>query len=161
MVTFTVHYLMLRGFYANEDNRTPFFIQVVVAVVNVGVAVILAARVEPDRVAMMLAISYGIAYLVGSILSVSLLSRAVGNVFDREMIVFVGRLVVAVALTAFVTLGVANGLDAAGLEPRRAVGGLITTAIAGLAGALTYVAAARVVGMNQLAYLLDTVRRRA
>ena len=36
MVTFTVHYLMLRGFYANEDNRTPFFIQVVIAAVNIG-----------------------------------------------------------------------------------------------------------------------------
>lgn len=160
MVTFTVHYLMLRGFYANEDNRTPFFIQVVIAAVNVGLAVVLAGTVGPDKVAMMLALAYGIAYLVGSILSVSLLSRAVGPVFDREMIVFFARLVVCCALTAFVVLGVANGLEAGGVEPTRALGGLVTTALAGLAGALTYVAAARVVGMDQLSYLLDTFRRR-
>jgi putative peptidoglycan lipid II flippase len=160
MVTFTVHYLMLRGFYANEDNRTPFFIQVVIAAVNVALALALTDGVEPDRVAMMLALSYGLAYLVGSILSASLISRQIGNVFDGEMVLFLGKLVVSCGLAAFVTLGVANGLDAGGLEPTRAVGGLVTTVLAGLAGAMTYVSAARVVRMDQLGYLVDTVLRR-
>ncbi|VXC51166.1 murein biosynthesis integral membrane protein MurJ [Aeromicrobium sp. 9AM] len=160
MVTFTVHYLMLRGFYANEDNRTPFFIQVVIATVNIGVAYKLAISVEPDRVAMMLALSYGIAYLVGSILSASLLAFAVGNVFDWEMLVFFLRLVVACALAAFVTMGFAHGLDTVGIEPARAVGGAITTAVAGLAGAVTYVISARALGMDQLTYVVDTLRRR-
>ncbi|MEJ7634663.1 murein biosynthesis integral membrane protein MurJ [Aeromicrobium sp.] len=161
MVAFTVHYLMLRGFYANEDNRTPFLIQVVIAGANIGLAVVLASRVEPDRVAMMVALSYGLAYVVGSILSASLLARAVGNVFDREMLAFLGRLTVAAVLMAFVMLGVANGLESTGVEPTRAVGGLITTAVAGLAGALTYVAGARVVGMDQLTYVVNTLRRRS
>jgi putative peptidoglycan lipid II flippase len=160
MVTFTVHYLMLRGFYANENNRTPFFIQVVIAAVNIVLAYKLAISVEPDRVAMMLALAYGIAYLVGAILSATLLAFAVGNVFDWEMLVFIIRLVVACGLAAFVTLGFAHGLDAAGIEPARAVGGAITTAVAGLAGAVTYVISARVLGMDQLTYVVDTLRRR-
>ncbi|WP_162891371.1 murein biosynthesis integral membrane protein MurJ [Aeromicrobium sp. A1-2] len=160
MVTFTVHYLMLRGFYANEDNRTPFFIQVVIAAVNIGAALSLARSVEPEQVAMMLALSYGIAYLIGSILSVSLLSRAVGRVFDREMVVFVARLLVACTLAAFVMLGFARGLEVLGVEPSTATGGLVTTTVAGLGGAITYVAAARVIGMTQLAYLVDTLLRR-
>lgn len=160
MVTFTIHYLMLRGFYANEDNRTPFFIQVVIATVNIGLAYHLATTVEPDRVAMMLALSYGIAYLVGSLLSGSLLAFAVGNVFDWEMLVFFIRLVAACALAAFVALGFAHGLDTAGIEPARAVGGAITTVVAGLAGAVTYVTSARVFGMDQLTYVVDTLRRR-
>ncbi|MEV7397955.1 murein biosynthesis integral membrane protein MurJ [Aeromicrobium sp. NPDC092404] len=160
MVTFTIHYLMLRGFYANEDNRTPFFIQVVIATVNIGLAFQLASAVEPARVAMMLALSFGIAYLVGSILSASLLAFAVGNVFDREMLVFAVRLVVSCGLAAFVALGFAHGLDTVGIEPARAVGGAITTAVAGFAGAITYVVAARTVGMDQLTYVVDTLRRR-
>jgi putative peptidoglycan lipid II flippase len=159
-VAFTVHYLMLRGFYANEDNRTPFFIQLVIAVVNVGVAVALVRLVDPNRVAMMLALSYGIAYLVGSVLSVRLLSRAIGPVIDREMRFFIRRMVVALVLTAFVTLGVAAGLDAAGVEPLRAVGGLVTTTVAGLAGLLTFVSAAKVVGLSELGYLMTSLRRR-
>ncbi|MCW2841736.1 MAG: mviN [Aeromicrobium sp.] len=159
-VAFTVHYLMLRGFYANEDNRTPFLIQLVIAIVNVGVAIVLVGTVEPDRVAMMLALSYGIAYVVGSVLSVTLLSRAIGPVIDREMTFFIRRMVVASVLVAFVTLGVAAGLDAWGVEPRRAVGGLVTTAVAGAAGLATYVAAAKVVGLTQLSYLVDSLLRR-
>ncbi|MFC5676641.1 murein biosynthesis integral membrane protein MurJ [Aeromicrobium endophyticum] len=159
-VAFTVHYLMLRGFYANEDNRTPFFIQLVIGIVNVGVAIVLVHLVDSNRVAMMLALSYGIAYLVGSVLSVKLLSRSIGPMIDREMRFFIRRMVVALVLTAFVTLGVAAGLDAAGVEPLRAVGGLVTTTVAGLAGLLTFVSAAKVVGLSELGYLMTSLRRR-
>ena len=160
MVAFTVHYLMLRGFYADEDTRTPFLIQVVITVVNIVVAVVLTSMAEPYDVAPMLALSYGIAYLVGSAVSTTLLARRTGTLMDREMRFFVRRIVVASALTAFVMIGVAHGLDAAGVEPRRALGGLITTAVAGLAGLVTYVAAAKVVGMTQLSYLVDSLIRR-
>lgn len=160
MVTFTIHYLMLRGFYANEDNRSPFFIQVVIAAVNVGAALILTSHVGPSRVAMMLALAYGIAYLVGSIISITLLSRQVGRVIDSEMVNFAVRLVISTGLAAFVTLGVGHGLDLLGVEPARALGGLITTVVAGTAGAVTYVAAARVFRLTQLNYLIDMVVRR-
>ncbi|MDX6278331.1 MAG: putative peptidoglycan lipid flippase [Nocardioidaceae bacterium] len=160
MVTYTVHYLMLRGFYANEDNHTPFFIQVVIAAVNVALALALTDGVAPDRVAMMLALSYGLAYLVGSILSVSLLSRQIGNIVDREMLVFVGRLIVCSVLAAAVMLTAAWGLDTGGLDPTRASGGLPTTVFAGGLGVMAYVGAAEVFGMNQLSYLTKTLRRR-
>lgn len=159
-VAFTVHYLMLRGFYANEDNRTPFLIQLVVGAVNVGAALVLVRMVGPDRVAMVLALSYGIAYVVGAVLSVTLLSRSIGSMIDREMRFFIRRMVVALVVTAFVTLGVAAGLDAAGVEPLRAVGGLVTTTVAGLAGLLTYVAAAKVVGLRELDHLVGSLLRR-
>jgi putative peptidoglycan lipid II flippase len=160
MVAFTVHYLMLRGFYADEDTRTPLLIQIVIAAVNVGAALILTSAVEPARVAMMLALSYGIAYVVGSILSSVLLSRRIGSVYDREMAVFAGRLLVAAGIAAFVMLGIAHGLDAAGLDQSHPAGGLSTALLAGLGGALAYVAAAKVVRMNQLFYLVKTLRRR-
>jgi putative peptidoglycan lipid II flippase len=160
MIAFTVHYLMLRGFYAAEDTRTPFFIQTAIAAVNIVAAVVLTTLAEPYRAAMMLALAYGIAYVVGSILSVTLLSRKVGPIADREMIVFVGRLAVATGLAAFVTLGTVHGLDAIGLEPLRAVGGLVATLVAGLAGAITYVTAAKVVGLTQLGYLVSSLLRR-
>ncbi|MBC7633009.1 murein biosynthesis integral membrane protein MurJ [Aeromicrobium sp.] len=161
MVAFTVHYLMLRGFYANEDTRTPFFIQSVIAVVNIATAIVLTSQVGPSRVAMMLALSYGISYVVGAVLSVLLLSRVVGPVLDREMLIFTGRLVVCASLAAFVMLGVALGLDAAGVDQARPLGGLLSAAGAAAAGGLTYVAAAKVVHMDQLTYLLRTVLRRS
>ena len=160
MVAFSVHYLMLRGFYANEDTRTPFYIQLVISILNIVFAIVLTSMVEPYRVAMMLALAYGLAYVVGSVLSVSLLARTTGSVVDREMVNFVVRLAIATGLAAFVTLGVAHGLDVVGVEAARALGGLITTIVAGAAGAVTYVAAARVFRLTQLNYLIDAVLRR-
>ncbi len=161
MVAFTVHYLMLRGFYANEDTRTPFFIQIVIASVNVIAALTLTSMVGPAHVAMMLALAYGIAYVVGSIVSTYLLSRTVGAILDREMVVFIGRLVVASSIAAGAMLLIAWGLESAGLDQSVPSGGLPTLAVAGGGGAVAYVLAAKVLGMDQLTYLIKTLRRRS
>ncbi len=161
MVAFTVHYLMLRGFYANEDTRTPFFIQIVIAAVNITAAIALTSMVEPARVAMMLALAYGIAYVVGSILSTTLLSRTVGSLMDREMLAFVGKLVLAAGVAALAMLGIAAGLESAGLDQTSPSGGLPTAFVAGAGGAAAYVLAAKVLRMDQLTYLVKTLRRRA
>ncbi|GAA3520090.1 hypothetical protein GCM10022234_14690 [Aeromicrobium panaciterrae] len=161
MVAFTVHYLMLRGFYANEDTRTPFFIQVVIAATNIVAAIVLTSMVEPARVAMMLAFAFGIAYAVGSILSTTLLARTVGSLIDREMLVFTVKLIAAAGVAAVAMLAIAQGLDSLGLDQSKPSGGLPTAVIAGLGGAAAYVLAARVLRMDQLTYLVKTLRRRA
>ncbi len=160
MIAFTVHYLMLRGFYANEDTRTPFFIQLVIAAINIGAAIVLSSLVEPARVAMMLAFAYGVAYVVGSILSTTLLARTVGSVIDREMIVFAGKLIVAAGAAAVAMLAAAQGLEAAGLDQSKPSGGLPTALVAGAGGAVAYVIAAKLLRMDQLTYLVKTLRRR-
>ena len=44
---FTLHYLMLRGFYALERTRTVFWVQCAVALTNIVAAVVLVPRVDP------------------------------------------------------------------------------------------------------------------
>ena len=161
MVAFTVHYLMLRGFYANEDTRTPFFIQVVIAAVNVIAALALTSMVGTAKVAMMLALAYGIAYLVGSMLSSVLLSRTIGSVVDREMAVFAGKLLIASAAAAAVMLSIAAALESAGLDQSVPAGGLPTALAAGAGGAAAYLLAAKLLHMDQLSYLVKTLRRRS
>src|SRR5205085_1647852 len=39
MIAFSVHYVMLRGYYAMENTRTPFFIQLAVAATNIGAGI--------------------------------------------------------------------------------------------------------------------------
>ena len=160
MIAFPIHYLMLRGFYANEDTRTPFFIQIVIAAVNIVSALVLTSMVSPARVAMMLALSYGIAYVVGSLLSATLLSRSVGPVFDREMLVFAGKLTIAAVATAAVMLSVTFVLDQAGLDTSRPAGGLLTLFLAGGLGALAYVGSAKLLRLDQLTYVVRTLLRR-
>ena len=94
-----MHYMMLRGFYAKEDTRTPFFIQLVIAAVN-----IVAGR-RPDaptsapiEVATMLALAYGLAYLRGpGGLDAPCCPVRIGSVVDRETVRFVVRLALVCA----------------------------------------------------------------
>ena len=156
MIAFCIHFLMLRGFYAREDTRTPFFIQVVVASVNIVLAVTLTHGVDPDQVAARLALAYGLGYVVGSILSVTILSMRIGRVIDRETLVFVGQLVVCCAAAAAVMLGLLAVIDA----PDRPLPALGATLGAGVPGGLAFLLAARLVGLDQLRYLVSSLRNR-
>ena len=51
LVFFTVHYLMLRGFYALERTRTVFWIQCAVSATNIVVALVLVGLAADGRFA--------------------------------------------------------------------------------------------------------------
>ena len=64
LVAFTVHYLVLRGFYALQDTRTPFFVQLSVAGTMV-ISALLIAAFAPSRATVLLACGYSVAYILG------------------------------------------------------------------------------------------------
>jgi putative peptidoglycan lipid II flippase len=161
MVAFTVHYLVLRGFYADEDTRTPFAVQVVIAAVNIGAAVALTQVVEPARVAQALALSFGIAYAVGATASATLLSRRLGGgLVDAETRRFVARLLLSLVLAAAAMVGATLGLDALGVDREEPEGALLVLVVAGPLGAVAYLLGTRLTRMQELRYLLSSLRRR-
>ena len=135
MLAFTVHYLMLRGFYANEDTRTPFFVQLVIATVNV------AAAVHPDAATSTRA-GWPRCSRCRTAWPTSWVppcrppsSRAPsGRCIERETVVFAARMVVACAVTAGVMLGAIAGLDRLGLGTDTSGEALGVLVIAGLLG---------------------------
>ncbi len=158
MVLFAVHYMMLRGFYAMENTRTPFLIQLAVAGTNVAVALILTSLVGPQNVPVALALAFGAAYLVGATLSATLLPGTV--VFGADMRLFLVRLAIACIAAALVMVAVLTALHASGVPadtPARALG---LVALAGPAGAGAYLLVARVVGLTELATVVSSLRRR-
>lgn len=158
MVAFTVHYLALRGFYADEDTKTPFFLQLTIAAVNIVSAVAFTRAVEPEHVAAALALSFGLAYLVGATLSVTMLSRRIGRILDAEMIRYVVRLALATAAAAVVMLLLSWWLgDVLG---HGALDSLVIVVVSGGAGAATYVAAALAMRLRELTYLVGSIRHR-
>ena len=159
MVFFAVHYMMLRGFYAMENTRTPFLIQLAVAGTNVIMALVLTSLVGPQSVSVALALAFGASYLVGALLSATLLPGPA--VFGPEMRLFLVRLAIACIGAALVMLAVLTALRASGVPadtPARALGLL---ALAGPAGAGTYLLLARVVGLKELASVVSALRRRS
>ncbi|MGH3496404.1 MAG: murein biosynthesis integral membrane protein MurJ [Nocardioidaceae bacterium] len=160
LLLFTVYYLLLRAFYALEDTRTPFLIQVVLSLVNVVAAVILTTGSPIDQVATWLAIAYGIAYLVGVTIATTALSRRLGTLVDAEFVRFVVRLALASAVAAAVMLLAAHVLEDAGFSAARVLSGAVVVVAAGLAGLLAYLAAARAMRMDELGSLVRAVSRR-
>ena len=160
LVLFTVHYMVLRGFYAQEDTRTPFFVQLVVSGSNIVAAVALTRDAPTDQVATRLALAFGIAYLLGSIVSTAALSRRLRGLADRTLLSFTARLAAACGAAALVMLGVAALLDRAGLVADEAAAALVVFAVSGGAGAMAYLLVARLVGLREVRALVSTVTRR-
>ncbi|MFZ2504301.1 MAG: murein biosynthesis integral membrane protein MurJ, partial [Nocardioides sp.] len=79
LLAFTMHYLMLRGFYALELNREVFFIQIPVAAVNVIIAGWLVVETPAVDTAPALVVGYTAAYAVGSLLTYLSLRRRLGG----------------------------------------------------------------------------------
>jgi len=103
LVFFTVHYLMLRGFYALELNRTVFFIQCAIGATNVALAILLVSRATPSSTAPALVLAYGASYLLGSTVSYVVLRRRLGGLQTGATVRFLVRLLVAALLSAGVT----------------------------------------------------------
>ena len=93
LVFFTVHYLVLRGFYALERTRTVFLIQCVVAATNVAAAVVLVEATDAEHTAPALVAAYTASYVVGSVLSYVVLGRTLagGGAVVGPLVAPVGR----------------------------------------------------------------------
>lgn len=162
LVLFTVHYLVLRGFYAHEDTRTPFLVQLVVSGSHVAAAVLLTYQAPTEQVATRLALAYGVAYLLGAVVSGSVLGRRLAGgaggdrsgLLDTTLAGFGARLLAACALAAVPMLGLPAGLERLGVDPSGDGGAVLSLAVAGSAGAAVYLLAARLLGLGEVRALL-------
>ena len=155
---FSAQYVSLRGFYAFGDTRTPFLLQVAIATTNVVLA-LAAYAVLPLRWKMVgVALAYSVTYLVGLVLSTSVLRRRTGGLDGHAVLRLYVRLLVAAGAAAVLAwavsfaLGRALGNGLAGSAVSLACGGLVL-----LAG---YVGLARVLHITELTDLLGRATRR-
>ena len=116
LVFFTVHYLVLRGFYALERTRTVFLVQCLVAATNIVLAVLATRLTSPADTAPGLVLAYGGSYAVGAVCSFLVLRRVLGGLDVHRLIRFLVRVVLAAALAALVAL-LARELVALGWPP--------------------------------------------
>ena len=146
---FTTHYLVLRGFYALEQNRRVFFIQCVIAVTNIVAAVALTRGIDPAQTAPRLVVAYAIAYAVGATLSYRQLSVAVHGLGGRELVRFAIRIGIVVGLGAGIAwltrLGLEEVLSSTG---KPAV--LLRLAVVGTAGLGSYLVLARLFRLSEV-----------
>lgn len=160
LLMFTVHYLMLRGFYALELTRTVFFIQCAVAVTNIVGALVLVGGASPTETSPALVVAYFTSYAVGAAVSFSVLSARVGGLDGARLLRFVVRLALVVAVATAVAAAVAFGLRSLwGSEPHWALALARGTVVAGVDG-LVFVLLARAFHLREVTSVVGTVTRK-
>jgi putative peptidoglycan lipid II flippase len=157
---FSVHYMVLRGFYACEDTRTPFFIQCVVAATNISFTIGLTLLVAPANVAPALALAYGAAYLVGGLLSLGVLSRRLGGLGGRSLLRFIARAVAAALPAAVLAWLAITALGEAGLDVDDKGDSLVLLVVGGAVGAGVYVLGARLLHITEVTRITGTLLSR-
>ncbi|WP_028655845.1 murein biosynthesis integral membrane protein MurJ [Nocardioides sp. J54] len=168
VVAFTVHYLVLRGFYALEQTRTVFLVQCVIAATNITLAIVLVARVDPWDTSPMLVLAYTGAYAVGSVLSSVVLLRVLARRGHRPGGVgawtgFVARLLAAAGVVfgvaAVVRIVVRDTIDEV-TSSSSWLWAVVELGVVSAAGAAALLGAARVLRIGEVTSVVETVLAR-
>ncbi len=160
LVFFTVHYLMLRGFYALERTRTVFWVQCVIAATNITLAVLVTSMVDPQHTAPGLVVAYGGSYAVGAVCSYLLLRSVLGGLETPRLVRFLVRLLIAAGLAAGVAWAVRAGLLAAWPSGGGKLQALTLLVLCGLADLVVLLAAARAMRIREVTEVVDLVTSR-
>lgn len=159
LVFFTVHYLVLRGFYALELNRTVFWIQCAVAATNIVAAILLVRGTDAEQTSPALVVAYSASYLVGSVVSYAVLRRRLGGLRTPALVRFLVRLAIAVAVSTAAAAGTSYLLHRVDDDPSWGVAALWVLLI-GLADLAVLVVMARAMRLREVTAVVDTLTSR-
>ncbi|MEV7429496.1 murein biosynthesis integral membrane protein MurJ [Nocardioides sp. NPDC092400] len=159
LVLFTVHYLMLRGFYALEQTRTVFYVQCGVGVTNVVAALVLVATTDDAATAPALAVAYAAAYLVGALLSYTVLARRLGGLGSTVLVRFLVRIAIAVAVSTAAAWLASMLLDSLGDTSTYAVSVVRAVVVTGVDVAV-FLVLARLLRLTEVTSVVETLTRR-
>jgi putative peptidoglycan lipid II flippase len=159
LIPFSVQYVVLRGFYAYEDTRTPFYNTLVVAAVSAASSALCFVTL-PDRFAVVgMAGCYGLAYAVGVGVAWRRLKTRTGGDLDGS------RVLRAYARLSLAGLPAALAAGAVGWALMRALGqgfagALAAVVVGGIVLLAVFYAAARRLRIEELNAMVGMVRSR-
>ncbi|WP_246005045.1 murein biosynthesis integral membrane protein MurJ [Nocardioides marmorisolisilvae] len=156
---FTSHYLVLRGFYALEQNRRVFAIQCVISAVNIVAAVALTRDIDPADTAPRLVLAYAISYAVGAAISFRQLAVRTGGLGGRDLVRFAVRIAVVVAISAGLAWLTRVGLDHS-FDGTDKFSVLVRLALMGGVGMGSYLVLARLFRLTEVTEVTQIVTRR-
>ncbi len=158
LVPFTLYYVLLRGWYALEDTKTPFYVNLVLNVLNVAIAIPLFMLAGTANKVIALALASSAAFAVTVVVAWRLLGRRIGGLDSHQTI----RTLVRMTIAAFILGGVAFGVSASlgRALPNGQAGNLVTLGAATLAGLGCYLGAAWAMRITEVTTMVADLRRK-
>ncbi|MGW8556762.1 murein biosynthesis integral membrane protein MurJ [Streptomyces tubercidicus] len=159
LIPYSVQYVVLRGFYAYEDTRTPFYNTVIVAAVNAAASGACFALLPPRWAVAGMAASYGLGYAVGVGIAWRRLRKRLGGDLDGSRVLRTyARLIAAALPAALAGGGVAYAVTrAVGID---ALGSLVTLLAGGSVLLGVFVLLAHWMRVAELRAMVGMVRGR-
>jgi putative peptidoglycan lipid II flippase len=158
LVPYMMFQLILRVYYALHDSRTPMFIGVAVMIANVAASLLALHLMPAGHVVEGLAAAFGLANLVGTIVSWRILSRRLRGLGGREIARSLFRMHIAAIPAAVFALAITFAVGV--VLPAGPAFGLVTLIIGGSGALLLYVLFAKALGVTELAELTAGLRMR-
>ncbi|OON79262.1 murein biosynthesis integral membrane protein MurJ [Streptomyces tsukubensis] len=159
LIPYSVQYVVLRGFYAYEDTRTPFYNTVIVAAVNAAASGLSFVLLPAQWAVVGMAASYGLAYVFGVGVAWRRLRKLLGGDLDGAHVLRTyARLIGASVPAALVGGGVAFALTRA--LGSGAGGSLVALVVGGIVLLGVFYVAARRMRVAELNSMIGMVRGR-
>ncbi|MFE2724478.1 murein biosynthesis integral membrane protein MurJ [Kitasatospora sp. NPDC059327] len=157
LIPYSAQYVMLRGFYAYEDTRTPFSNTVWVAACQAAFSLACWVVLPSEWVVTGMAFGYGLAYAVGVTVAVPKLKKKIGGLDTKRIGKTYTRLITASVPAALVGLG-------ASLAVQQVLAGwfgsVLTIVVAGGLQLAVFVLIAKKLRIEELNAMLGMVRGR-
>jgi putative peptidoglycan lipid II flippase len=150
LVGFSVYLFTLRGFYAHQDTRTPFVLNVGENLLNIVFAIVLVGRWG----VLGLGLAYSFAYLLSSVWALSTLAYKVRGLRLREVVGGMWKMLLAAVLMAEAVWFVTHRVDSdVGWD------GLIQVVVGGVVGLIVYAAALLALKADEMSWLQRRLTR--
>ncbi|MFI9626745.1 murein biosynthesis integral membrane protein MurJ [Streptomyces sp. NPDC052042] len=159
LIPYSVQYVVLRGFYAYEDTRTPFYNTVIVAAVNAAASALCYVVLPAQWAVVGMAASYGLAYAVGVGVAWRRLRNRLGGDLDGAHVVRTYARLCLAAVPAAVLGGGVGFAVLMGLG-EGAVGSLVALVCGGAVLLAVFVAAGKRMRIEEINGLVGMVRGR-
>ena len=155
LFTFALFQLLIRGFYAMQDTRTPALINLVATAIGTAVNFIYFRYLGVKG----LALGQTTAYTIATIAALLVMRRRLGSLDGRRVASSVGRIAIASAVTGVVALATAEWLGSA-FAATTTGSELVQVIVATAAGVAAFLAMAWCLRIQEVATVTEIVRRR-
>jgi putative peptidoglycan lipid II flippase len=158
LVPYMMFQLMLRVFYAMHDSRTPMYIGVAVMATNIAFSLLALAVLPAGHVVEGVAAAFGLANVVGTVISWRILSHRLHGLAGRQIAGSLVRMHLAAIPSLFFAL--AASLMVGVILPPGPAFGIVTVIIGGSGALLLYLLFAKALGISEVTELTSGLRTR-
>jgi len=163
LVAFSINLILIRGFNAFEDTRTQVISILIINVISVALSYLFLNILKTQWVTIGLGVAFSISYILGLLITLSLLKKHTGAIKVRDFLGQHLRLIGASVAVMAPLFGLTQYLTWVGVEltPIARAGELLIVMLMAFFGYLIAAKAAGVEEISMIRHLRDSVVRRS